>query len=71
MRRYAKIKGPKITPNIPNKNNPPIIPIRIIEEFSSVLFDTIIGLMKLSKDEEIIPNRSTPIAASVFPAITR
>ena len=71
MRRYARIRGPRITPNTPNKNNPPIIPIRIIEEFSSVLFDTIIGLMKLSKDEEIRPNRSTPVAARVFPATTR
>jgi len=48
MSRYAIINGPRIIPNIPNKKSPPIIPIRIKEDGKLVLFETIIGLIKLS-----------------------
>ena len=65
------IKGPKISPKIPNKNNPPIIPIRINGGGRLVLFETIIGLKKLSIREEAVPKIIIPTAAKLFPVTNR
>ena len=65
MIKYAKIKGPRISPRIPNINNPPIIPIITIAECKFVLFETIIGLKKLSTVLETSPKIKIPIAEVV------
>ena len=60
--KYAKIKGPRITPKIPKTKSPPIIPRRTIPEWTFVLFATNIGLNTFSISEDIIPNMAIPIA---------
>lgn len=65
------IKGPKISPKMPNKNNPPIIPIRINGVGRLVLFETMIGLRKLSITEDAVPKITIPIAGKVFPVMKK
>ena len=52
--KYIRINGPRIRPNTPNRNRPPIIPIRTITEDTSVFFATIYGRNILSIPETII-----------------
>jgi len=45
--------------------------IRIIAEWIFVLLEMIIGLMRLSTNEEAKPKKITPIAEKLFPPINR
>ena len=47
------------------------MPIKIKEDGTFVLLETIIGRRRLSMDEEINPKMITPAAGRVFPAIRR
>ena len=57
-----------INPKIPNKRNPPIIPIKIRPECMFVLLEIIIGRIRLSTVEEITPNIITPNAETLLAA---
>ena len=67
--KYAKINGPRINPKIPNKKNPPIIPIRVNAGCILAFFEIIIGFKKISNEEAIKPKTVIPKAEKKFPAI--
>ncbi len=71
IKRYERMSGPKINPKIPNTNNPPTIPISIIEECTLVLFATKVGFTVFSKKAEIRPNKITPSAGIAIPPTKR
>ena len=67
IRRYATINGPMTNPRIPKRNRPPIIEIRTTAECIFVIFETKIGLRKLSIVDESIPKIVTPHPARSLP----
>ena len=65
------IKGPKISPSIPKKNNPPTMEVKSIPVFMFVLLETIIGLNMLSTFEEMRPKMIIPHAEKKLPVENR
>ena len=60
-----------MNPKIPNKNIPPIIPIRTSAGCIRARFEIIIGLKKLSMVLDITPKIASAIAEKTFPPIRR